>query len=373
METNENKQRVALQLVGSPTSRFYFELSVLYARPVVRPVGFELVFLVCYPGGGWSFSSPPAPPRERGQTSGAARWNLTVPREERISFSDMLTGLPQVDVVVPHLFCPAGLTVYRSFFERVLGLPVVGSPGEVLHIAQHKQLTRLVALDHGVRVAPGRLLGVGEDPAGVAAALGFPLIVKPNETDNSDGVALVHNAADLAGALVRARGFNERCLVEAYIPGREIRGAVVELNGELIALPFIEYLVGETHPIRLAADKLTTDDDGSVTGQSAKKNIPAVCPADLDEALTEQLSDMMRRMHRALGCRDFSLFDFRVHEQTGVPYLLEAGLFWSFGEISMVSGMLQAAGLDLEEVTGEIWRRAENRRASAQRAAGNPL
>ncbi|MEK8018840.1 MAG: hypothetical protein VSS75_018360 [Candidatus Parabeggiatoa sp.] len=33
----------------------------------------------------------------------------------------------------------------------------------------------------------------------------------------------------------------------------------------------------------------------------------------------------------ALGCRDYSLYDFRVHSETGEPYLLEAGLFRILG------------------------------------------
>ena len=331
----------ALQLVGSPTSQFYFELSLLYARPVICPPGFRLLFLVAYPSGEWSLGETPDAP-------------------ERRSLPEILAALPAVDLVVPHLFCPDGLTAYRSFFERVLGLPLVGSPGAVLEVAQRKQLTRLVAKSAGIRVPKGDLIRTGEDDRArtLARELGYPVIVKPDETDNSDGLSLVRDGADLAGALVRGREFNSEVLIEEYIPGREIRGAVLELDGELTVLPFIEYLVSEEHPIRLAADKLTTAADGTVTGQSNKENVPAVCPADLDDRLTAELGRMMQRMHRLLRCRDYSLYDFRVDERTGIPYLLEAGLFWSFGEISMISSMLRAGGFDLTDVTGRIWRSA---------------
>ncbi|MEM7183417.1 MAG: hypothetical protein AAF518_21075 [Spirochaetota bacterium] len=63
----------------------------------------------------------------------------------------------------------------------------------------------------------------------------------------------------------------------------------------------------------------------------------------------------------ALGCRDYSLFDFRIHEKTEEPYMLEAELFWSFGKISMISRMLHANKQDLQEVTLELWHTAAKR------------
>ena len=41
--------------------------------------------------------------------------------------------------------------------------------------------------------------------------------------------------------------------------------------------------------------------------------------------------------------------------------MLEAGLFWSFGKISMISKMLHANEQDLQEVTLELWRTAAKR------------
>ena len=325
-----------LHVVGSPTSDFFFDLSMLYAAPVVRPAGFEALFAVVYPSGEWTL---------------AARLDAL---GKRVSLSEMLARLPPVDVVVPHLFCPAGLTAYRSFFEDVLGLPLVGSSGTVLSVAQDKHLTRLVAQAAGVRVADAVLVGSPERLD--VDALGFPVVVKPNTADNSEGVALVRSAADLPGAVAAALRVDRQVLVEAFVPGREIRGAVVELDGRLEALAFIEYGVSEAHPVRLAANKLRLSEEGAVLGQERESAITSTCPAVLDEALRVELDGMMRTMHRALGCRDVSLYDFRIHRDTGEPYLLEAGLFWSFGPPSMVSQMLAASGRALEPVAAAVWR-----------------
>lgn len=333
---------IALQVVGSPTSQFYFDLSLVYGREVVRPPGFDLLFLTAYPTGEWSLGAYPDA------------------ETEKFGLGQLVDRLPDVNLVVPHLFCPRGLTVYRSFFEEILGLPLVGSPGSTLRVAQQKQLTKMVARAAGVRVPKGHLLDLSASDK-PAEELSYPLIVKPNASDNSDGLSLIFAQGELFAALEKAKPYGTQILLEEYVPGREIRGALIELDGTLRVLPFIEYGVSAAHPIRLAADKLKTDSGGRVVGQSAKEQVPAHCPADLSGKLSRELGAAMKKTHRALGCRDFSLFDFRVHAATGEAYLLEAGLFWSFGPPSMISGMLAAQGDDLEEITAKIWQAAAGR------------
>jgi D-alanine-D-alanine ligase len=48
-----------------------------------------------------------------------------------------------------------------------------------------------------------------------------------------------------------------------------------------------------------------------------------------------------------LGCRHYSLFDFRI-DPDGQPWFLEAGLFCSFAEISVLSAMAKASGISLD-------------------------
>jgi D-alanine-D-alanine ligase len=48
--------------------------------------------------------------------------------------------------------------------------------------------------------------------------------------------------------------------------------------------------------------------------------------------------------HAALGCRHYSLFDFRL-DPAGRPWFLEAGLYCSFAEQSVISTMARAVGI----------------------------
>ncbi len=331
-QPTESQLRV-LHLAGSRVSEFYYNLSIIYAKEVVQPIGVSSYYAVVHPDGLWQLGSS---------------LEELLPK---MSLQEAIAKLPEVDVVVPHMFCFPGMTSYRGLFEDVLGLPVVGSPSRCTALATNKAQTRSVVSAAGVRVAKAQLLRRGD-----TVAMEPPFIVKPNSEDNSLGVTLVWNSSEIADALAVGFENDETLLVEDYIPGRELRVGVVERGGKLSVLPAIEYLVSEEHPIRTTSDKLELGKDGTPRQQPEKPAAKPVCPAEVEPELFEKLADAARRAHIALDCRDYSLYDFRVHAETNEPYLLEAGLFWSFGKISMISRMLQADGQSLEDVALELWR-----------------
>lgn len=65
---------------------------------------------------------------------------------------------------------------------------------------------------------------------------------------------------------------------------------------------------------------------------------------------------------RILKVRDFGLFDFRVHKESGMAYLLEANLFCSFGEKSVLTSMAREDGYTDRELLNMFVRRAMSRR-----------
>ena len=188
-----------------------------------------------------------------------------------------------------------------------------------------------------------------------------PFVVKPNAEDNSLGVTLVWQSNQISDALQGGFQFDDTLLVEEYIPGREIRVAVIERQGQLYVPAMIEYLVTEENPIRTVQDKLKLKPNGMPYSQPDKPTATPVCPAGVTPELCSELADAAKKAHRALGCRDYSLYDFRVHAETGKPYLLEAGLFWTFSNISMISRMILADGQDLDKIVMELWNQVAQR------------
>ena len=60
-----------------------------------------------------------------------------------------------------------------------------------------------------------------------------------------------------------------------------------------------------------------------------------VVPAQMDGKLFAKLSDAAKKAHVALGCQDYSLYDFRVDDK-GEVYCLEGSLYCSFAPNSKI-------------------------------------
>merc|ERR1719408_1164821 len=346
-----------LHLLGSPTSKFYFDLSVMYGRTCAESGdldrnNFVHKYAVVYPSGKWGF---PAKLDEAGVADAQAK-ALSV----GAAMAKIEAMAPAVDVVVPHMFCLEGMTRYRSLCD-MLGIEVLGCSPETCNIGQDKFLTKAVCQVAGVPVPAGELLRKDTHGADLAATarqlLGrqkVPFIVKPSREDNSIGLSLVKTDSleEVTAALSKGFQYDDQILVEEYIKGRECRVAVLEVeDGEgvrLAVLPKLEYILQD---IREQKHKLGTDTSGRLLSgddnpaeafEKAKQEGERICPAQLPPEVHERLDDLAKRAHNALGCKYYSLYDVRINED-GFPFMLESCLFCSFSPYSVIMALAAKA------------------------------
>lgn len=339
-----------LHLLGSPTSKFYFDLSSLYTRTCTEFEGldhkhFEHKYAVVHLNGMWSF------PAKLDETSvkEAEKGAMTIGK----AMAMIESMQPAIDAVVPHMFCLEGMTRYRALAD-MLGIEVLGCAPETCSVGQDKFLTKAVCQVAGVPVPKGDLLRKdvhGKDMEATAKDLldrySIPFIVKPNREDNSIGLSLVKIGTVEAVTAALAKGFeyDEQILVEEYIAGRECRVAVLEVeeddNLRMMVLPKLEYVLDD---IREQKHKLGTDANGKLlTGdsnvseafQKAREEGERICPAQFDEKIHARLDDLAIRAHKALGCKYYSLYDVRI-DKDGFPFMLESCLFCSFSPYSVI-------------------------------------
>jgi D-alanine-D-alanine ligase len=324
-----------LHLVGSAVSDFFCDLSRLYARDCLGaiddPDRYEPVIAYVTPSGRWQFP-------EDLSTTAIARAPVLSAAEAVAT----ITSKP-VDVMVPQMFCLPGMTSYRALFDQ-LDIPYVGNPPNVMALAAHKARAKAVVAAAGVAVPRGEIVRPGEHP-GIAP----PAVVKPIDADNSLGVTLVRDRAGFAAAIDSACAHADAALVEEYIElGREVRCGIIVRGGQLLCLPLEEYRVDpDRKPIRDADDKLARNPDGELALVAKERTRAWIL--DPDDPITADVWDAARRCHVALGCRDYSLFDFRV-DPDGRPWFLEAGLYCSFARQSVISMMAATAGIALDEL-----------------------
>ena len=334
----ERKLKV-IHVAGSPVSQYYSMISVHYCRQMVKSASddettsaFDFHFAVVLPGGAWCM--PPDLEEE------------SIEKTPKLSHGEAISFLAaeNYDCCVPHMFCWPGYTQYRSLMD-MLGVPLVGNSAECMALITDKAKTKACASACGVPVPAGELLRSPDQTPSVP----YPFVLKPCCEDNSMGIVKVDGPEELPKAMAEAFSFDSSVVCERFIPlGREIRTAVIEDDrGEpTIVLPSTEYLLTPEHPMRTSNDKITVTDNGlpdadkffATNREEAPDFRRSICPAPLDDTLAAKLAEASKSAHKALGCRDFSIFDFRV-DPDGEVFMLECQPVCSFARESAMIGM----------------------------------
>lgn len=329
-----SKLRV-LHLVGSAVDEFYGDLSRLYAQDCLAATSNDALyeFHIAYitPDLQWRFPTSLTP----------ADINTAQP-VSLVEAIQIITRL-KIDMMLPQMFCIPGMTTYRALFD-LLNIPYIGNLPDLMALAANKAKTKAVVAAAGVLTPSSELLRAGDLPQ-----IDAPAVIKPMDTDNSLGVVLVKTAAEYSAGLQTAFTHSTEVLVEKFIElGREVRCGIIVLDGEIVCLPLEEYLMDRLdRPIRRYEDKLARDEAGDLT-MVAKSNHKSWI-VDPHDPITERVWDSAKKCHIALGCKDYSLFDFRI-DPAGQPWFLEAGLYCSFAKTSVISTMAKATGISLDEL-----------------------
>jgi len=354
-----------VHICGSPVSKYYSMISVHYCRQMVASASdeatkaaFDFTFAVVLPGGAWCLV------RDLDEK--------TIESAPKLTHGEAVGQLATADydAAVPHMFCWPGYTAYRALMD-LLRVPLVGCSPECMALITDKAQAKAVASAAGVPVPEGELL---TSPSQVPT-VPYPFVLKPCCEDNSMGISKVESEAELAGAMEEAFKFDSAVVCERFIPlGREIRVAVIEdENGEpTTMLPATEYLLTPEHPMRTSTDKITVDDKGlpdadkffATNRTEAPSYRRSICPAPLDDALAAKLADASKKAHKALRCRDFSIFDYRVCP-AGEVYMLECQPVCSFARESAMIGM--ALKTDVPELQHPTLYHTMLRRAAARK------
>lgn len=223
----------------------------------------------------------------------------------------------------------------------MLGIPYTGSGVLASAIGMNKAKTcELVGL-HGVRSPQFfELYAMSENTQTLAEKIkndiGFPCVIKPNESGSSVGVSIIHDESAIEAAVRTAFAEDDSVLVEQYIKGREVTCGVLgnTYQTELRALPIVEIIA-----------------KASFFDYHAKyesKETQEICPANLSPTLVEQIQHMAKHAHEALECNGLTRSDFMI-AQDGTPYFLEINTIPGITEASLCPKEAKAAGISFPE------------------------
>jgi D-alanine-D-alanine ligase len=217
-----------------------------------------------------------------------------------------------------------------------------------------KEFTKKLLRAEGIPVGAFKVFRRGAGPVleSDAAELGLPLFVKPARSGSSVGISKVRSWAGLAEAVALAFEHDDKILVEAAVPGREIECGVLEdYAGHPEASVPAE--------IRLVSGHDWYDFEAKYLDDACEFDLPPELPAPV----IAEIQDLACRTFVALDCAGLARVDFFVTPAHAV-IVNEVNTMPGFTPISMFPRMWQASGVDypqlIDRLVATALRRAES-------------
>jgi D-alanine-D-alanine ligase len=250
-------------------------------------------------------------------------------------------SLGTVDVVFPLLHGPYGEDGTLQGLLELAGVPYVGSGVLASAAAMDKEYMNILLAARGLPVGPYTIVDErawATDRPGrlaAAAALGFPLFVKPARGGSSVGISRVRQAADLPAAIEQARRHDPKVIVEAAVVGREIECGVL---GGLDGATPVASLPAE---VRVVGGHDFYDFEAKYLDEATEFDVPA----RLSPALTTAVQELAVRAFEGLGCEGLARVDFFLTPGDELV-INEVNTMPGFTPASMFPRMWAASGLD---------------------------
>ena len=156
----------------------------------------------------------------------------------------------------------------------------------------------------------------------------FPLVIKPACEGSSIGVSLIKSEHELNSHLNET---SNDCLIEEYIPGRELTVGIVGKE----TLPIVEIL--------------SKNSFFDFNAKYESNNTEYKVPANISKDIAKKLSSLALKAHTILDCKDFSRTDF-ILDKNQKPYILEVNTIPGFTKTSLLPKAAKEKGINFNQL-----------------------
>lgn len=261
-----------------------------------------------------------------------------------------------VDVAFPVLHGSFGEDgTIQGLFEMA-DVPYVGGGVMASSVSMDKEKTKIIWQAAGLPVVPfvsakiSDWTNESERRALIQRAekdLSWPLFVKPASGGSSVGAAKASNREELEKRADEAFVWDDKIIIEPFIPAREIECSVTGNEAP------VAYTPGEIIPTHEFYDYDAKYTDPS--GASLK------IPADIPDQTTKRVRQIAIQAYRALDLSGLARVDFFIDKRNDALYLNEVNTIPGFTSISMFPKMCESSGLPYAELVMKLLRLAKAR------------
>ncbi len=230
---------------------------------------------------------------------------------------------------------------------EILQIPYTGSGVLASERAMDKVVSKALFRNAGVPAPPGYAfnkdafskMGAADTLPEMQQKLGLPLCVKPARQGSAFGITMVREPGDLGGAILNAMGYDDRVLVERFVPGRELAVSVV-MATEPWALPVIE-------AVPLGRDFY--DFEARYTpGETELRS-----PRDVDDDIIQEAARVSILASRTLECRGITRVDLILDDDNHL-WVLEVNTIPGMTDTSLLPKAAEVAGIGFDRVVADM-------------------
>lgn len=213
-------------------------------------------------------------------------------------------------------------------------IPFTGSGSLTSKLAMDKYISKLIALDLNIPTPQFILFIKGMKLQNIKPQFPLPYIVKPNNGGSSVGISIVKELSQLAAALDSALIYDDKVLIEEFIPGKEL---TVTILGEEA------YPVVEIKPI-----------DGwyDYENKYTQGKTEYICPAEISEQDSSKVQEMAYSFFKRISGKAYGRVDFRFDGDEF--YFLEANTLPGMTSLSLTPMAVKSKGVQFETLLQRI-------------------
>ena len=258
-----------------------------------------------------------------------------------VDLARLATDAGAIDVALVILHGTGGEDGTVQGYLDLLGIPYQCSGVMGSAIAMNKLVSKFFYEKAGIPVPdyvavenPGQA-----DADACIGRLGLPLVVKPASGGSSLGMSIVRSRDAFSAALATAFSYDDTVIAEQYLAGTEITGGVIG-NAHPQALPIVEIIPKNGYEFFDYKAKYTP-------GETLE-----ICPARIDEALSQKARALALAAHKALFCSGCSRTDMIIHDNR--IYVLETNTIPGMTENSLLPLAAAGAGMSYSQLLDRL-------------------
>jgi D-alanine-D-alanine ligase len=272
--------------------------------------------------------------------------------DPKTDLHQLVTDAPKIDAALIILHGPFGEDGTVQGLLDLLDIPYQGSGVLGSALGMNKLASKHLYEKSGLLVPPYIVLDQNDtfNEGDCLQKIGIPMVVKPVGSGSSVGISIVKSKDSLKNAVDNAFTQDNNIILEAYIDGIELTGGVLG-NDQLTALPIIEIVPDKSYEFFDYEAKYTA---GATT---------EICPARINDAMTEKAQETAKTAHRALFCKGYSRTDMILKDQD--IYVLETNTIPGMTATSLFPQAAGKAGISFSQLLDQLIELSmENRKTS---------